>query len=126
MDNGYFVTWPGFTNKLISKHLIDTIPTTKCHQNQDFQSLQIIKYSNYNTTLKAIRAKFKQLKNDILEGKSFKDVFEAEIMNDLFPKSPTPNVKRKEVVHAIVDLNDLVAYGDLTGKFAYRWSRGNQ
>ena len=76
--------------------------------------------------MKAIRAKFKQLQKDIPEGKSFKDVFEAEIMNDFFPKSPTPNVKTKEVVHAIVDLNDLVAYGDLTGKFPYRSSRGNQ
>ena len=47
-------------------------------------------------------------------------------MNDFFPKSPTPNVKTKELVHATVDLNNLVAYGDLIGKFRYISSRGNQ
>ena len=95
IDNGHFLTWPGLTKKLISKHLIDNIPTAKGHQNQERQSLQTTKPSNYDATLKAIRAKLKQLQKDIPEGKSFKEVFAAEIMNDFFPKSPTPNLKKK-------------------------------
>ena len=37
-----------------------------------------------------------------------------------------PIRKTHEIVHAIVDFKDSVAYGDLTGKFPYRSSRGNQ
>ena len=72
VDNGHFLTWLCFTNKLISKHLIDTVPTAKCNQNQERQSLQTTKPSDYNTTLKAIQAKFKQLKKDIPEGNCLK------------------------------------------------------
>ena len=35
-------------------------------------------------------------------------------------------MKTKEIIHDIVDLKNLVAYGDLTGKVSYKSSRGNQ
>ena len=66
------------------------------------------------------------MKLDLPEEKSFTDGIEHDILYDFFPSSPVPNIKSKEVVHAIVDLKELIAYGDLTWKFPYRSSRGNQ
>ena len=66
------------------------------------------------------------MKSALPNGKSLKDALEQDILQDFFPSSPLPNIKTKEVVNAIVDLKDLVAYGDLTGKFPYKSSRGNQ
>ena len=36
------------------------------------------------------------------------------------------NIKTNDVIHAIVDDNDITAYSDLTGYFPYRSSRGYQ
>ena len=73
-----------------------------------------------------IKRNFQQLKKELPNNKSVKDIITDTILNDFFPSSPTPNIKTKEVVHAIVDTTDLVAYADATGKFPYRSSRGNQ
>ena len=43
-----------------------------------------------------------------------------------FPPAPDPNVKSHDVIFSIVDSEDVISYGALTGKFPYKSSRGNQ
>ena len=126
IENNHFSTFPGLTTALIRRNLSDSVDTAKGHQNQERQGIQSTKPSKYTDTLKIIRAKFRLLKQTLPANKSFKDVLEQDILCDYFPSSPSPNEKTNEVIHAIVDLEDLVAYGDLTGKFPYKSSRGNQ
>ena len=40
IKNGNFLTWPGLTPELISKHLLPSIPTTKGHLKQEQQNLR--------------------------------------------------------------------------------------
>ena len=86
----------------------------------------MVKFGRLEYLLKAIKAKFNKLRGELPAGTSFQETVEKEIMNDFFPPAPSPNIKSKEIMHAIVDLKGLVAYGDLTGKFPYRSTRGNQ
>lgn len=44
----------------------------------------------------------------------------------MFPASDQPNVKTYEVVYAVIKDNNITAYTDLTGRFPYRSSRGNE
>jgi hypothetical protein len=45
INNGNFVTWPGLTSSLISKHLPPSIPTIKGHLKQEQQNLRSTKPS---------------------------------------------------------------------------------
>ena len=126
IENNHFSTFPGLTMALIRCHLSDSVDTSKGHQNQERQGIQSTKPTKYEDTLKAIRAKFRLLKQTMPTNKSFKDVLEKDIFHDYFPSSPSPNEKTKEIIHAIVDLEDLVVYGDLTGKIPYKSSHGCQ
>ena len=49
-----------------------------------------------------------------------------KILDDAFPQSDQPNIKQHEVVYAIIQDNDISVYTDLTGRFPYRSSRGNE
>ena len=57
---------------------------------------------------------------------SLTQVLQQEILQDAFPTSDTPNVKTHEVVYAVIQDSDVTAYTDLTGRFPYRSSRGNE
>ena len=48
--------------------------------------------------------------------------------DDFFPQSDTPNKKTNDVLYMLVDDADGMsrAYTDLTGRFQYRSSRGNE
>ena len=60
-------------------------------------------------------------------GESIKDVLTAELDEDNFPTSSDPNEKSNDVAYIIVNKDDLcTAYTDITGRFPYRSSRGNQ
>ena len=126
IDNNHFISWPGLTTKLIKKHLPKSVATAKGHLNEERQHIQSTKPTNYNKTLTTIKSKFVQLKRELPEGTIVQDLIEKELSHDFFPPSPTPNIKSHDVVHAIVDTKDLIAYSDLTGKFPYRSSRGYQ
>ena len=109
IENNHFSTFPGLTTALILRHLSDSVDTSRGHQNQECQGIQSTKPTKYEDTLKAIRAKFRLLKQTMPTNKSFKDVLEKDIFHDYFPSSPSPNENTKEVIHVIVDLEDLVA-----------------
>ena len=49
--NGNFLTWPGLTTELISKHLLPSIPTAKGHLKQEQENLR----STKSTTVPTIK-----------------------------------------------------------------------
>ena len=52
---------------------------------------------------------------------------EADIANDAFPTSEVPNIKSYDVTYSLVNLPPKnMAYTDLTGRFPYRSSSGNE
>ena len=128
IKNGHFATWPGLTENLVAKHLPTSIYTAKGHLNQERKFLQSTKSQqiDYDEKIKHIKNKLAQLKRQVTDDKSLTDVIKQKILYDTFPSSDVPNVKKHEVVYAILHDNDITAYTDLTGRFPYRSSRGNE
>ena len=55
------------------------------------------------------------------------DKLNQDIIKDVFPSSEEPNNKTNDVAYAIVEVTlKNVAYIDLTGRFPYRSSSGNE
>ena len=97
INNNNFVTWPGLTSKLMSKHLPKSTHTTLGHFKSEKQGLQ-----------------------------STKHIEQPVNTEDYFPPSPNPNVKSKEVCYATYEANEIAGYTDLTGRFPKTSSSGNQ
>ena len=128
IKNGHFTSWPGLTPELVTKHLPTSVYTAKGHLNQEKQFLQSTKQQpkDYATTLKHIKYKLEQLKTQISNDTSLTDVLKQDIIKDAFPHSDHPNIKQHEVVYAVIQDTDIKAYTDLTGRFPYKSSRGNE
>ena len=104
VKNGNFITWPGITPETITKFYEQTIPTSKGHLNQERKFLQSTKQP------------LKLYQHDAAT--SFQDAFpQDEILH-----RPTHNV-----ICALIPFEArFTGYMDLTGKFPYPSSRGNQ
>ena len=59
------------------------------------------------------------------EGESFKDILQKEILQDDYPASNSPNKKTNDVIYVIQEKKIGLRYMDLTGRFPYQSSRGN-
>ena len=127
----FFKTWPGLSSKLITKHLPPVTATAKVHLMQTQQHLQSTKRTPMNETayLDNIRKNIKAL-NASATPESLKnptDLLCALIDVDAFPPSGSPNLKTNEVIYALFDSSPTgLAYINLTGRFPYRSSRGNE
>ena len=105
IKNGNFVTWPGLTYDMVSKYYPDTSATAKGHLNQERQNLRststphIIPPSTTN---------------------------ENQTHDDFFPKQVETKRTNKIFCKVLTFEPKSTAYSDLTGKFPYRSSRGNQ
>ena len=73
-----------------------------------------------------IRLKLDRLKAQVNTGTSLSDALKQDMDNDNFPPSDQLNMKKHEVVYSIIQDSDITAYTDLTGRFPYRSSRGNE
>ena len=73
-----------------------------------------------------IRLKLDQLKAQIKTGTSLSDALKQDMDNDMFLPSDQPNMKKHEFVYSIIQDSSITAYTDLTGRFPYRSSRGNE
>ena len=100
IKNNHFSTWPSLTTNLITKTLPKCIESAKGHLNQERQNLQTTKIN-----LQPIKIEDED--------------------NVTFPTSDSPNVKTRDVCYTIVQMDDTKAYLDLTGKFPFQSSRGN-
>ena len=128
IDNGHFISWPGLTSALVRKHLNPSLFTAKGHLNQERQGIQSTKntHVSYKSTIEKIRNHVAQLKKNLPTGTTLEDAIRTEIIQDSFPSSDSPNIKTKEVLYAMVDSNKDLGYMDLTGRFPYKSSRGNE
>ena len=128
IKNGHFTTWPGLTSELVTKYLPTSVYTAKGHLNQERKFLQSTntKSQDYKVRMETIRLKLERLKAQIKPGASLSDALVQDMHDDTFPTSDQPNMKKHEVVYSIIQDNSITAYTDLTGRFPYRSSRGNE
>ena len=85
---------------MIEKHLINTTATAKGHLDQERKNLQSTKNTSSPT----------------------KDEDE-----DFFPEPDSPNIRTNDLCAIVVPFNQKsIAYSDLTGRFPYKSSRGNE
>lgn len=103
INNNFFITWPGLTSKLISKHLLPSTATHSGHLRQEKQGLR----STKSLSPTAVAANISQA-ND-----------------DFFPKFDPNYKKTHDVCYATFPTTDK-AFMDLTGRFPYKSSRGNE
>ena len=76
--------------------------------------------------MKEIRLKLDRLKAQVKPGASLSDALLQDMDNDIFPTSDHPNMKKHEVVYSVIQDSSITAYTNLTGRFPYRSSRGNE
>ena len=128
IENGHFNTWPGLSSNLLKKHLPPSIASAKGHLNQERQGLQSTKneHSSYSEYIGRIKANIARLKQKIPTGKTLEEALREDVFDDAFPKSDKENVRTNEVVYAIIDTKADLAYMDLTGRFPYKSSKGNE
>ena len=112
IEKNHFTTWPGLTTKLIKRDLLPNLATTLGHQRHDKHSLQ-------STKLKVIdKAPIHQ---------DFNTTLTQDIDQDAFPQSEIHNKKTNEVICSVIQTNTTeLGFTDLTGRFPYRSSRGNE
>ena len=100
IQNNHFTTWPGLSVQAVKKHLIEPPATAQGHIKQEFQGLRNTK-----------RAPEQQPSNN----------------EDMFPSQPQPPTKTHEVMNSLTTAEgQSIAYSDLTRRFPYTSSRGNQ
>ncbi len=105
IKNGNFITWPGLTYDMVSKYYPETAATAKGHLNQERQNLR----STSNP--------------HIIPPPTTHD---NEIHDDFFPKQVETKRTNKIFFKVLTFAPKFTAYSDLTGKFPYCSSRGNQ
>ena len=128
IKNNHFSTWPGLTSELITKHLPMSIATAKGHLNQERQNIQSTKTpsTDFKVTLQRIKQNVKKLKNQISKNAKYDEASQDNILLDSFPLSDSPNKKTNEAIFGIYSSKDVgVGYTDLTGRFPYQSTRGN-
>ena len=115
---------------MIRKHLISQVPTSKGHLSQTRQHLQTTRLKPVDSKhyLDNIKKNIKALQSsNALNKGSLEDILTASIDSDFFPLSDSPNTKTNEVVYALIDSSRQgLAYIDLTGRFTYRFTQGNE
>ena len=114
---GHFITWPGLTPSLIQKYLPPSISTAKGHLNQEMKNLQSTKKS-YKDVLLSQSAS--------TDTKSPSPVIPTDFA-DFHPTQDINSPKTFNCFTTIIDTsNAKTGFIDLTGRFPYRSSRGNQ
>ena len=72
IKNNYFTSWPGLSQKLITKNLPTVLATAKGHLNQEKKNFQSTKsIPAYGDQLKKIRANIKKIKQTYHQGNLF-------------------------------------------------------
>ena len=93
IKKGYLLTFPGFTENLLTKHLPPSVATAFGHLNREKQNLQTTKPVNYDKLLTQVRSKLRLLKRNMPAHATWDDIVKKEITNDFSPLSDSPNQK---------------------------------
>ena len=81
----------------------------------------------FQSTLEDIKDRVSKLKDKVTLEPTFEQILENDIRTDAFPSSDSPNKCCNEIYYSVKLLAPTnTAYTDLTGRFPYRSSRGNQ
>jgi hypothetical protein len=102
IDNNFFLGWPGLTSSLIAKHLPPSTSTNAGHMRQERHSLRSTK--SIPTTAAAAN---------------------ISAIDDHFPTFDPNYNKTHDVCYSLFATTDK-AFMDLTGRFPYKSSRGNE
>ena len=123
----HFKTCPGLTPGLL-KHLPISLATVQGHLHQKRQNLQSTKKRpDRPEEIKVIKEHIIRPNAKKEPGQSFQDILQQKLDEDSFPDSPTPNNKTHDVACMVVDKDEMrTVYTDLTGRFPYQSSRGNE
>ena len=106
VKNGNFITWPGLTYKNLDKNYTPTIFTAKGHLNQERKNLQ---------STKVIHTIPLSVEDEIAEH------------NDYFPSDEILQQPTNECMALMLPFESrYTGYSDLTGRFPYVSSQGNQ
>ena len=113
---GHFITWPGLTSSLLSKHLPPCVFTAKGHMNQEMQHLQ--------STSKT----YKDALINNTKSTTLSSTESSPLDLDFHPPQDinTPKTHNCFLTLCNPSQNKQTGYLDLTGRFPYRSSRGNQ
>ena len=80
----------------------------------------------YEDHINKIRNNIARLKKDLPEGTSLKEAIESDILKDTCHSSDSPNMKTQDVVYSLFETSQGLSYMDLTGRFPYKSSKGNE
>ena len=106
VTNGNFITWPGMTPPNVSKHFQPTLFAAKGHLNQERKNLQSTK---------------------IIQPSPLTNKEEIDMLNDHFPINENLHSPTNECMAIIMPFTSKdTGYADLTGRFPFVSSRGNQ
>ena len=104
--NGNFITWPGLSSKTVEKFYKPTVFTAKGHMNQERQNLQ---------STKPVPVVPPSPEEEFL------------IHNDFFPNDEKLQQPTHHAMALILPFESrMTGYVDLTGRFPYPSSQGNQ
>ena len=107
-------------------HLISTIATALGHQKYDKHSLQSTKLP-FSPNITEIKNRITKLKDDAPPNQDTRTTLEQGISRDVYPVSDAPNNKTNVVIYKMIKLKPTErGYIDLTGRFPYQSSRGNE
>ena len=98
------------------------------HLDQERKFLQSTntKKKNNGPLIRQLKYRIKHIQDKERLNEIYSPLVQNEIDEDFFPKSDTPNTNAHEVCYAVIRDKDVTAYMDLTGRFPYRSSRGNE
>ena len=80
---------------------------------------------NYKKYIDSIKNNIQRLKTSLPDKISFTDTLKKDIFEDAFPPPQKSNEKTNDVLYALIDSKSGLGYMDLTGRFPYQSSRGN-
>jgi hypothetical protein len=105
--NGNFITWPGLESSIIERHMITPVATAKGHLDQERKNLNSTKVIKIN--------------DEIFPSKL------NENNEDFFPSKLNDQAVTQDLCAMITPFEPKkTAYSDLTGRFPYKSSRGNE
>ena len=131
IKKGFFKSWPGLSEKLVTKNLKPSIAIAKGNISQTRQHLQSTKNTDkrekdYLDSIQKniVRIKSSQSKTTT---NSLEEILLNSINNDVFPSSDSPNIATNGVIYSIFDSSTKgLGYIDLSSRFMYKSVRGNK
>ena len=143
ISNNNFITWPGLTSQLVTKHLPPLEATVLGHQHKQRQNLQSTKREATKATLtpniithedksseSITKTMFETIPittKDSLDDNTGTPAIISQDPDDFCPDLESPNIKTHQAAYMLIDRKQITtAYKDLTGRFPVRSAQGHE